>query len=79
MNKGIRDIIGIVNSDDWLEPDALGIVSNTINNEKLDYRKPLLVTGWNKRIRQAQVSSYYFCSCLIPYPIVKLFRKKKNK
>lgn len=33
MNKGIRrasgDIIGIVNSDDWLEPKALDIVENT--------------------------------------------------
>lgn len=38
MNKGIKmasgDIIGIVNSDDWLEPDALEIVNNsfTANN-----------------------------------------------
>lgn len=32
MNKGIRkstgELIGIVNSDDWLEPDALDIVAN---------------------------------------------------
>lgn len=38
MNKGIRmatgDIIGIVNSDDWLEPDALDIVANAfVQNE----------------------------------------------
>lgn len=50
MNKGVSratgQIIGIVNSDDWLELDALEIVSDTINNEKLDYSKPLLVTGW---------------------------------
>lgn len=38
MNKGIQratgDIIGIVNSDDWLEPDALNIVANTFVQNK---------------------------------------------
>lgn len=50
MNKGVirssGKIIGIVNSDDWLEPDALRIVYDTIINEKLDLNKPLLITGW---------------------------------
>ncbi len=36
MNKGIErstgDIIGIVNSDDWLEPDALDIVAKSFEN-----------------------------------------------
>lgn len=42
MNKGIRmatgDIIGIVNSDDWLEPNALQIVYDSLaaNNFNLD-------------------------------------------
>ena len=48
MNKGIRmatgDIIGIVNSDDWLEPDALQIVDGCYkehgNNENC------LCCGW---------------------------------
>lgn len=38
MNKGIRmatgDIIGIVNSDDWLEPDALSLVADAFNINK---------------------------------------------
>lgn len=38
MNKGVRmasgDIIGIVNSDDWLEPNALNVVSNTYTHNK---------------------------------------------
>lgn len=42
MNKGIRmatgDIIGIVNSDDWLEPVALDIVANVfVQNQKNTY------------------------------------------
>lgn len=50
MNKGVQiasgDIIGIVNSDDWLEPDALKFVSETIEHEGLNYKMPLLITGW---------------------------------
>lgn len=38
MNKGIErssgDIIGIVNSDDWLEPDALEIIANTFAHNR---------------------------------------------
>ena len=38
MNKGIEissgDIIGIVNSDDWLEPDALDIIANTFAHNR---------------------------------------------
>lgn len=38
MNKGIKmttgDIIGIVNSDDWLEPNTVEIVKNEIQKQK---------------------------------------------
>lgn len=38
MNKGLElskgNIIGIVNSDDWLEPKALGIIANIAGNIK---------------------------------------------
>lgn len=38
MNKGVRmasgEIIGIVNSDDWLEPDALDIVKNVFTKNE---------------------------------------------
>lgn len=40
MNKGIRlatgDIIGILNSDDWYEPDALETVAETFRREGCD-------------------------------------------
>ena len=40
MNKGIAmssgDIIGIINSDDWYEPDALETVANTYSEEPFD-------------------------------------------
>ena len=40
MNKGIRvstgQIIGIVNSDDWLEPDAIEAVVNIFETEEID-------------------------------------------
>jgi len=47
MNKGIRlatgDIIGIVNSDDWLEPDALDVVVKSF--EKNGYERNALYCG----------------------------------
>lgn len=50
MNKGVLmstgDIIGIVNSDDWLEECALQIVADSVSENDLDIMKPLLVTGW---------------------------------
>ena len=40
MNKGIRlatgDVIGIINSDDWYEPDALKTVADTFEKEHCD-------------------------------------------
>ena len=40
MNKGIRtasgDIVGIINSDDWYEPDALETVAGTYKAEPFD-------------------------------------------
>lgn len=40
MNKGIRlaqgEIIGILNSDDWYEPDTIGTVVDTYAREKCD-------------------------------------------
>lgn len=47
MNKGIRlcsgSIIGIVNSDDWLQPDALEIVKTYA--EKITYSH-FIISGW---------------------------------
>ena len=40
MNKGIRlatgDVIGILNSDDWYEPNALAVVAETFRNTGCD-------------------------------------------
>jgi len=40
MNKGIRlaegDVIGLLNSDDWYEPDTLAVVADTFCKEKCD-------------------------------------------
>lgn len=47
MNKGIRKaegkIIGIVNSDDWLEKDALSILNETLQQDSANFDK--LLTG----------------------------------
>lgn len=47
MNKGIRksegEIIGIVNSDDWLEPDALQILADEIVHDSRNREK--ILTG----------------------------------
>lgn len=52
MNKGISmakgDVIGIVNSDDWLETDALVTISKTINRLKIDMKSSFVITGWMK-------------------------------
>lgn len=49
MNKGIRaasgDIVGIVNSDDWLESNALDIVKENILSNNIDISTPFVVTG----------------------------------
>lgn len=49
MNKGIEmakgKIIGIVNSDDWLEPDALEIVANNTKDKDLSN---IILCGWMK-------------------------------
>lgn len=48
MNKGIArscgDIIGIVNSDDWLEPNALEIIEDALN--KNDRKNDSIYCGW---------------------------------
>lgn len=47
MNKGIKlsygEIIGIVNSDDWLENNTLEILADEIS--KVDNGKPVIMTG----------------------------------
>lgn len=49
MNKGIKmangKVIGIVNSDDWLEIDTLEIIKKTIINREIDVAKPIVITG----------------------------------
>lgn len=48
MNKGIKQangiIIGLLNSDDWLEPDTLAIIATSVSNEK-DGAKSIFC-GW---------------------------------
>lgn len=48
MNKGIQlakgSVIGIVNSDDWLEPTALKTASQYFNSENVNQR--YILSGW---------------------------------
>ena len=52
MNKGISmakgDVIGIVNSDDWLETDALVTTSEAINTLRINTKSSFVLTGWMK-------------------------------
>lgn len=52
MNKGISmakgDVIGIVNSDDWLETDALITISEAINTLRINTKSSFVLTGWMK-------------------------------
>lgn len=47
MNKGIQiakgDIVGIVNSDDWLEPNTLEIIADAVNEKAI---LNTIYTGW---------------------------------
>ncbi len=49
MNKGISrakgDIVAIVNSDDWLENNALQIVADNIQSHALNLKTPFLIAG----------------------------------
>lgn len=49
MNKGISmakgDVIGIVNSDDWLEMDALITISEAINTLRINTKSSFVLTG----------------------------------
>lgn len=49
MNKGIKaargSIVGIVNSDDWLETNSLEIVNENVILNNLDLSSPFIITG----------------------------------
>lgn len=49
MNKGISkakgDVVAIVNSDDWLESNALQIVADSIQSHNLNLEIPFLIAG----------------------------------
>lgn len=49
MNKGVMaasgNVVGIVNSDDWLEPNTLEIVRNTLIANSIDISMPFAITG----------------------------------
>lgn len=49
MNKGIKmangQIIGIINSDDWLETDTLELLQGFVKKNNLSIEKPLILTG----------------------------------
>lgn len=61
MNKGVRsatgDIIGIVNSDDWLEADALDIVANAFANNN-NNTNALYCGGINYHKTDGQIKMY---------------------
>lgn len=50
MNKGISrssgEVIGIVNSDDWLEPDALEKLNRFIEENQIDLQSDVVLSGW---------------------------------
>lgn len=50
MNKGLKmakgDVIGIVNSDDWLEKNALEILLSHIEQHNLNVSNSFILTGW---------------------------------
>ena len=49
MNKGISlasgDLIGIINSDDWLEPNSLDIIDKFINTNDINISNPYIISG----------------------------------
>src|SRR5574344_1548295 len=50
MNKGIKcsngKVIGICNSDDWLEPNALEILDKYIEENQIDVESEAVLSGW---------------------------------
>ncbi len=49
MNKGISiasgNLIGIINSDDWLQPNCLNLLANFIAKEKINISNPFIISG----------------------------------
>lgn len=82
MNKGIRkaqgEIIGIINSDDWYEKEALENVINSNTNEEYAIFHGMMRTidaDTGKEIRTAIYSADYLKDAMINHPTV--FVKKK--
>ena len=70
MNKGIRvasgDLIGIVNSDDYYEADALENISETYDGEKYE-----IVYGMLRTIKEGKEVSVYIKNHLSEMPILQ--------
>lgn len=77
MNKGIKiaqgDIIGIINSDDWYEKDALlNVIENKVDNKYSIYYGIMRTVDFanGKEIR-CDINSYeYICERMINHPTV---------
>lgn len=77
MNKGIRKasgkMIGIINSDDWYETDALENVAGSITDEKYQIFHGMMRTidaANGKEIRTAIYSADYLTEAMINHPTV---------
>lgn len=82
MNKGIAaasgNVIGIVNSDDWLECNALELVRACIQDNHIDATTPFLITG-EMRFHSDSGSSIVMRTCPKRYEkYAKVYRMGLN-
>lgn len=73
MNKGIKmasgELVGIINSDDWYEPDALQTIVYSFNHEKYSVLYGMTYNYLNNKPYQIYMINYEFLNkVMIPHP-----------
>lgn len=64
MNKGIAitsgDVVGMINSDDWYEKNAVAVVSDTYESESFDYMYAdiHIINGDKTRIKKSKLDKF---------------------
>jgi glycosyltransferase involved in cell wall biosynthesis len=85
MNKGISmsngEIVGMINSDDWYEIDALEAIVQEYRNNKYDYLYGdiKIINGKRKRIKRSRYRKHYVTSRDWNHPTCFVARRIYNK
>lgn len=86
MNKGIRkatgDIIGILNADDWYEPEALGTIANVFQDCEADVvygQLQIIYNDGTKKLFERPGLETFYTQMAVPHPATFLRRSVYEK